>query len=155
MKNRIRFVSNSSSSSFIVIGDEPSRCNSVLLEKEQRKKVLGYLKLDIPDDEVVYLTDFVCEGDTEVLKVPRDKIHFYADGGHGHPYSEKDYYELEDAGVWIMKEHFSADGEAEKIIEWIRREVLGAGFTLDRRNNTVCLEHPRSGAGWEIIEDEE
>ena len=54
MKIRNSFVSNSSSSSFLVFGEKPEKCNSVKLNPNQKKEVLDYVGRHT--DEDVYLT---------------------------------------------------------------------------------------------------
>jgi len=62
MKCRVGFVSNSSSSSFIVIGKEPEKnITYVKLEKEMARKIIKNLKIDWDGKKDVYLTGFIDE----------------------------------------------------------------------------------------------
>ena len=125
MKTRAGFVSNSSSSSFIVVGDSsiiPSGINSVELTTEQKIAMAkdGVIK-DIDTLKTkCYLTEFMSDagdmyyelkysdGDSDDPNKEKPQVIEYADGGHGGPYSEEWYTELDDE-VWIKKEHNGED----------------------------------------------
>ena len=47
MKKREKFVSNSSSSSFIVIGQKPDKVNSVKVSKDVAKRIIDFYNEDI------------------------------------------------------------------------------------------------------------
>jgi hypothetical protein len=107
MKKRAGFVSNSSSSSFLIIGDTGFPYDEVELTKEQKERVRkqGY---DIPLDQKVRLTcyvsdcmewDFMYDSSGKKLCAFID----YKDGGHGYPYDRDSYEEIAE-DVWLYKE---------------------------------------------------
>jgi hypothetical protein len=120
MKIRKGFVSNSSSSSFIVIGKEPEGVSFAELTKEQAKNVIDFINNDKwykqsvnwDGQDPVYMTAFLsdsCEWETwdEFCETHKD-YYVYMDGGHGEPYSEENFDKLTDDGfssVWIWRPH--------------------------------------------------
>lgn len=116
MKMRNGFVSNSSSSSFIVKKDLSDKGISCLkLTDEQLKLMDGYKQWE-EDKETFhpepgqdyYLTEFISDCDERWGEIrDMDGAFEYASGGHGGPYDEEDYneYSGEFASVWLHKEH--------------------------------------------------
>lgn len=111
MKIRQGFVSNSSSSSFIVIGKKPNyHCSK--LTKEQAERIIKYIensenKPNINwSGEDVYLTPFICDGIDDYYDIKHsNNTYLYCYGGHGLPYSESDYSEIDD-NIWILNRHY-------------------------------------------------
>lgn len=103
------FVSNSSSSSFLIIGDQSFPYDDVELTHEQKElvKEQGY---DIPLDKKVRLSCFVSDGldwdflyvDGHYSKGKVDSIIEYRDGGHGYPYDNDSYEEIAE-NIWLYK----------------------------------------------------
>lgn len=116
MKVRQGFVSNSSSSSFIVIDKKPNYPH-IELSKKQAGKIIHYIENRKNDPiktnwrkENVYLTPFVCDGNDDYgdfLHFP--KAYIYCNGGHGVPYFIEDFYEVA-YNIWIMKQHYIEEG---------------------------------------------
>ena len=121
--------------------------------------MLKFLELDVSPEKKVYLTQFIsdgCYGDDDEncgLGVSKESTNFYDSGNHDQPYDEESHYELED-NVWIRKEHFSADGEAEMILKWIQREVFDEGFDFEIKGKKLYLKHVESDEVWEVKKDE-
>ena len=113
MKIRNGFVSNSSSSSFIVINNEsliPKGINYSKLNKEQKERLVKQgFEIDVKDN--IFLTQFISDCLDEHFQMWHDEdsgierkgVLEYGDGGHGHPYDEEQYDEISD-NVWLNKE---------------------------------------------------
>jgi hypothetical protein len=119
MKFRKGFVSNSSSSSFIILNDVsiiPVGIDYAKLNKKQKMRLFEqgfvfnikddvYLTQFIGDDERFYeathTTEYVVEDGFKHLKL-KDNVKEYCDGGHGCPYDEEGYDEISE-NVWLMK----------------------------------------------------
>lgn len=129
MKKRSGFVSNSSSSSFIVLDREPpSTISSCLLNKETAERVLRHIladeydiknkpkmiakvkKID-PAKRKIYLTQFISDSGeyTDPLQKGKYEYYEYYNGGHGGPYDEEAFVEIESGcmydSVWVHKDH--------------------------------------------------
>jgi len=114
MKMRAGFVSNSSSSSFLVndLG-LIHRANQGydVRYKQLTDSQLAEIEKSHPEVKnmvrPVYLTDYISDGSPghwQLQDTDRSKCVPYFDGNHGYPYSAEEYDELiED--VWIHKQH--------------------------------------------------
>jgi len=134
MKSRSGFVSNSSSSSFIVLG-EPDEALSELLERTEhveikdantRRKICERINKEINPhtyswqavkspitdfSQKMILTRYVSDGGDEYGEFGNHpQVYCYFDGGHGGPYAEEDFDELI-SDVWVNKE----DNDENKI----------------------------------------
>ena len=118
MKIRSGFVSNSSSSSFIVTEDLSKKMGISCLElnSEQIELLTGYRMWE--DDvetfnpetgKKYYLTEFVSDSRDEWGTIKHDIGYSfeYQSGGHWGPYDEENYNEYPIGGnsVWLRKEH--------------------------------------------------
>jgi hypothetical protein len=117
MKTHVGFISNSSSTSFIVLHDDsiiPSWVKRVELTLAQKKRLMKQCFIKNTKDKV-YLTQFISDMSDDVYvqfysgvnstngeAVLKDNIKEYRDGGHGWPYDEEDYNEIAD-NVWLLK----------------------------------------------------
>jgi len=128
MKMRSGFISNSSSSSFIILGepatDEAKAYLDTLHDKAEIKnpetkaeiKVHINKELDpryysapkseiIDENQTMILTRYISDSGDEYGILGKDKnIYYYYDGGHGGPYDEDAFDEIAD-DVWLRKEH--------------------------------------------------
>ena len=108
MKTRKGFVSNSSSSSYIIIGDNswlPSGFDFVALNEKQKRKLVGQGFIDTLDEKVT-LTQFIsdcCDAFYDGQKDTDALVIEYQYGGHGGPYDESYYDEIAD-NVWMRTE---------------------------------------------------
>lgn len=116
MKVRTNYVSNSSSSSFIVKKDLSNiGVDCMKLTEEQLDLLAGYKKWE-DDDEVFnpeknqeyYLTQYIsdCSDNWEKVK-EMDGTFEYSNGGHGGPYDEEMFNEYQNSfdSIWLRKEH--------------------------------------------------
>ena len=121
MKKRNGHVSNSSSSSFLIVGElewKPEFDGVVKLceltdDQKWAIREEGYLT---PLNEKVSLTNFISDA-TEahfILYELTDGKHIieYQDGNHGVPYDEE-YYDKIAEDVWILKTHNESDADEE------------------------------------------
>jgi hypothetical protein len=119
MKIRTGFVSNSSSSSFIVIGKEPTGCMYVKLNPKQVEAIINHIKTREYDKrdvkcsptDGVFLTQFLSDCDDAWLDIQREYHSYeYCPGGHDGPYDDEYFDNLGESenywnSVWILKDH--------------------------------------------------
>lgn len=116
MKIRSGFVSNSSSSSFIVLGEKPEGVSSVLLEDEE---LIENIIKSINNDEYkekkivwdgkqpVYLTQFISDSGRYTEPFEHLDYYSYGSGEHGQvPYG----WDLEESDYWMC---YSGDAPSE------------------------------------------
>ena len=154
MKVRSGFVSNSSSSSFIIIGvgNTPSKFDYVELKGKMKLNIIEAMDLKIENDAEIFLTEYVSDGYDEDYPIESNKVIEYDNGGHTGPYDEDNYICLNDDydNVWIKREHYSAEGKADKISEMIRRELDDSLLTIIKEGETLFVYDEVSQEKWEI-----
>ena len=102
MKIRQGFISNSSSSSFIV-------------RKENQKEAIKYLNehhIGYYIFKDILYTPYICDGlDEHTEMLHSNLFEELYEGGHGYPYNEEDFIEVETDydSVWIPKEGLTAE----------------------------------------------
>lgn len=105
MKIRTGFVSNSSSSSYIITHTGKNNWyyddSDLYLLSLQEKVLINEIPAD-RKNETFYLTKYISDCDD----VPDDTV-CYADGGHGGPYDEENYVEVRPR-FWLRKEHVTS-----------------------------------------------
>ena len=111
MKTRSAFVSNSSSSSFILSDLSLLRGKSyryVQLTESQIKEIEKEHEYVQLMSHPLYLTQYISDGDDlhyQLLFECRKKVcSEYMEGNHGYPYNDEAFDELTDR-VWILKDH--------------------------------------------------
>jgi len=116
MKVRNGFVSNSSSSSFVVFGEPPSEgVKHKQLTEDQIKHVIAFIDEDEYADKKVewngkdpaYMTQFIsdCCDDIYGELCNNESAYYYMDGNHDGPYGGNDaeYIEEIDEDVYLHK----------------------------------------------------
>ena len=103
MKIRLGFVSNSSSSSFIV--KDKSKF-------EEAKKFLNDIRQDYYIFKDVLYTPFISDGLDEYVDICHNQIFdSLHEGSHGYPYDETEYVEVEGEigrdSIWIPRENLT------------------------------------------------
>lgn len=124
MKIRTGFVSNSSSSSFIVIGQKPKYCKSIQLDEVQTDNIITFItsRSEEPSDIAweygipAYLTPFLPDTGDQYRQAIEDKNAYeYHAGEHGGPYDEEGYdciwqgWDDICEDIWIWKEDNSSN----------------------------------------------
>ena len=123
MKTRTSFVANSSSSSFIIVGEVPNEIfpyDKVELNLEQKQKLIAD-GFEFDPEKIVYLTQYVSdccdytwereeERNLGIAEAFTDKdveyrnfqIIPYCEGNHGGPYDDE-FYKMIGDNIWIKK----------------------------------------------------
>jgi len=128
MKKRNGFVSNSSSSSFILDAKNEYVINNstidyIIIEDEDIIKNLkkfytkyydGDHKLD--SAKKLILTEFVSDTwyDEDFMPWDEPTIYDYQEGNHDGPYDEDDYIQIEN-NIWLLKEHNNIENIEQQI----------------------------------------
>lgn len=154
MKIRTNYVSNSSSSSFVVFEDLTSLGIACLkLTKKQAKKVLDSIKYDKHiSSEVfesdyntdVYLTEYICDCCGDKWDKLIDNRHlFYDEGEMQEEPRESDYYNeyrLGLSSVWLSKEHDkNKQLTKEETAKLIKEQAIANNFIVEYQSNGIFL----------------
>ena len=138
MKIRNGFVSNSSSSSFVVFGD-PSKAIEQLIDYGYNNPIENGYILEITDSDIkeniidyiiirhvdyhnkniivdsdaninnkLYITTYISDGNYLGDLQSCTGVYYYEDGNHGCPYSPEEHIKLAEH-IWIDKEHLKKD----------------------------------------------
>lgn len=151
MKIRNGFVSNSSSSSFIVTKDlNDSGISCLKLNKKQLELMKGY-KLWTEDKEAFepkenqdyYLTEYLsdCDKRWEKLKDMKDAFE-YSCGGHGGPYDENQFneYNCNFGSVYLRKEHDEAKQmNFNKFVKKFKEDYGNIDVIVKYENDSIVL----------------
>ena len=154
MKIRSNYVSNSSSSSFIVTKDfTNSGITCLKLNKKQLELMKGY-KLWTEDKESFepkenqdyYLTEYLsdCDKRWEKLKEMKDAFE-YSCGGHGGPYDEDMFneYNCDFGYVYLMKIHDEA--KQMSFNKFVKK------FKEDYGNSDVIVKYDENGINLKVV----
>lgn len=154
MKIRSNYVSNSSSSSFVVTKDLTNSGVSCLKLNEKQLELMKGYKLWTEDKESFepkenqdyYLTEYLsdCDKRWEKLKEMKDAFE-YSCGGHGGPYDEDLFneYNCGFSSVYLLKEHDEA-----------KQMPFGqfvCDFLADYGNSDIIIKYTEEGINLKVV----
>ncbi len=136
MKKRNGFVSNSSSSSFILDAKHEGVINNSTINYTiiEDGNVINNIKEfytqyydgahNLDSAKKLILTEFVSDMWDDEDFIPWDElvIYEYQEGNHGGPYSEDDYIEIED-DIWLLKEHINIENQIQNRLDNIESKL--------------------------------
>lgn len=158
MKIRTTYVSNSSSSSYIVFKDLTSLgIPCMKLNTEQAKKILDaikadpYYKVDIPDDcynKDIYLTTYIADCRDGLYETLRQEFSIMYDEGelNEEPRAEEYYNQyptnIVEESWWIRKEHDNnKQMKLKKLIKYLQDSELPKEFIVEHTPTGIFLRY--------------
>lgn len=161
MKIRTTYVSNSSSSSYIVFKDLTSLgIPCMKLNTEQVKKILDYIKadpyyiVDIPDNyynKDIYLTTYISDCRDGLYDILRKEVGIMYDEGelNEEPRAEEYYNQyptnIVEESWWIRKEHDNnKQMKLKELIKYLQDSELPKEFIVEHTSDGINLKY----TGW-------
>ena len=152
MKVRCGYVSNSSSSSFIVKEDVSKKGVSCIKLSEEQLELLDGYKMWEDDEDVFhpeknqdyYLTEYISDCDDKYTDIKNDSGYSfeYSSGGHWGPYDEDEFNEYSTGftSVWLYKFHDTAKQMSlNKFVKKFKEDYAGCDVIVKHDKDKIIL----------------